>query len=267
MAKNLMIVTLIGMVVASSCFSGCLFKELEDNLSGEKDEQGIPGGLTLACLSSDKYTSMVVEIDYAPGYIPESSSTDLLKQRLQEVCDKPNGIEISLTETNFDHSGSWSANDVRTQGWDAKSEDPRTGSTLYWQAIFPSGEYETDGVLGVAVDASTVAIFGDSVDDAAGPFISRPSAEEVENSVLVHEFGHLLGLVNLVYTSPVDHEDTEHPGHSNNEDSVMYWAIESSDIGNIITGDLPDEFDQDDLNDLTMMLSGEIETSDQIWEP
>ena len=34
-----------------------------------------------------------------------------------------------------------------------------------------------------------------------------------------------LGLVNLVYTSPADHEDAGHPGHSNNEDSVMYWAV------------------------------------------
>ena len=93
------------------------------------------------------------------------------------------------------------------------------------------------------------------------------SAEEIENSVLVHEFGHLLGLVNLVYKSPVDHEDKDHPGHSNNEDSVMYWAIESANLGNIITGELPDEFDNDDLNDLSGMLSGEIPVTNQIWLP
>ena len=98
-------------------------------------------------------------------------------------------------------------------------------------------------------------------------YICWPSAEEIENSVLVHEFGHLLGLVNLVYKSPVDHEDKDHPGHSNNEDSVMYWAIESANLGNIITGELPDEFDNDDLNDLSGMLSGEIAVTDQIWLP
>ena len=81
----------------------------------------------------------------------------------------------------------------------------------------------------------------------------------------MHEFGHLLGLVNLVYKSPVDHEDKDHPGHSNNEDSVMYWAVESADIGNIITGQLPDEFDNDDLNDLSGILSGEIPVRDQLW--
>ena len=77
-----------------------------------------------------------------------------------------------------------------------------------------------------------MALFSDSIDEADGPF-GRPSVEDVENSVLVHEVGHLLGLVNLVYQSPVDHED-HHPGHSNNDESVMYWAIESADVSNFI---------------------------------
>mgnify|MGYP001472316110 FL=1 len=259
MARRKSVATLFVMLMISAGLSGCFGQE------SKEVQKGIPGGLTLACLSDDKYTSMVVEIDYEAGYMPEQSSIDLLKTRLEQVCDKPQGIEIFLTETNFEHEGQWSASDVREKGWNEKSNNPQSDSTLYWQAIFPSGQYANDGVLGVAVDASTIAIFGEAVDDAEGPIFNRPSAEEIENSVLVHEFGHLLGLVNLVYQSPVDHEDEEHKGHSNNEDSVMYWAIESANIGNIITGELPDDFDSDDLNDLAGMLSGEIESNNQLW--
>ena len=259
MASRKSVATLFVMLMISAGLSGCFGEE------SKEIQKGIPGGLTLACLSDDKYTSMVVEIDYQAGYMPEQSSTDLLKTRLEQVCNKPQGIEIVLTETNFEHEGQWSASDVREKGWNEKSNNPQSDSTLYWQAIFPSGQYANDGVLGVAVDASTIAIFGEAVDDAEGPIFNRPSAEEIENSVLVHEFGHLLGLVNLVYQSPVDHEDDEHKGHSNNEDSVMYWAVESANIGNIITGELPDDFDSDDLNDLAGMLSGEIESNNQLW--
>ncbi len=237
-----------------------------DNLLDLGEDHGIPGSLTLACLDGSKYTSMIVEIDYHPGYEPESSTTDLLKQRLESVCDKPNGIQILLTESQLPGDGSWSAQDVRDAGWELKSHDPLDGSTLYWQMILPAGTYDDDSVLGVAVDASTVAIFGDSVQEARG-FLNRPSAEKVENSVVIHEFGHLLGLVNTVYTSPADHEDSDHPNHSNNEESVMYWAIESRTIGNFFDNEIPTEFDQDDLNDLTGLASGAIEAENQLWRP
>ena len=54
---------------------------------------------------------------------------------------------------------------------------------------------------------------------------------------------------------------------SNNEESVMYWAVESADLSNIITGQLPDDFDNDDRNDLAGMLSGDIPVRDQLWLP
>ena len=81
----------------------------------------------------------------------------------------------------------------------------------------------------------------------------------------MHEAGHLLGLVNLVYTSPIDHEDPDNPGHSSNEDSVMYWAIESTSIGNFISGSIPDEFDDDDKFDLNGMADGSIDCRNQLW--
>ena len=113
-------------------------------------------------------------------------------------------------------------------------------------------------------DYSSIDSFKDSVDEAQGLF-GRPSSEEVERAVSVHEAGHLLGLVNLVYTSNYDHEDPEHPHHSNNDNSVMYWAIESNDVGNFIFGTIPDEFDQYDKLDLQEMASGSLKCKNQLW--
>ena len=55
-----------------------------------------------------------------------------------------------------------------------------------------------------------------------------------------------------------DHEDPDHPNHSNNDASVMYWAIESQDIANQIDGELPNNFDSDDLDDLRLMKEGKL---------
>ncbi len=254
------LIVLLSILLFSPVLSGCLSDDLLDDAFPQL--KGIPGGLTMACLT-DSHDKMVLEIDYEAGYKPETSSTDLLKQRIGEVCSFSKGISLEFTETDFADVGTWSADDVREQGWANKQVEPTNGKTLRWQLIFPAETNDDDNVLGVAVDASTIAIFGESVDGAAG-FLNRPSAEDVENSVIVHEAGHLLGLVNLVYTSPVDHEASDKPGHSNNEDSVMYWAIESVTVANFISGDLPNEFDQDDIDDLAGMAAGTIEVSSQI---
>ena len=84
------------------------------------------------------------------------------------------------------------------------------------------------------------------------------SSTVIERSVIVHEFGHLLGLINNGYQSPHNHEDSEHPHHSNNDESVKYWAIESQDIGNQIDGEPPNNFDSDDLDDLRLMKEGKL---------
>ena len=232
---------LLAILLITSSMSGCFGDALSDD-----EKRGPPGGLALACLQDDKFEKM-----------------EMVKTRIQNVCNKPGGITINSVETDFSIDSSWSDDDVRDARW-KHGGDAMGSDTLHWYFLFPSGMYTDESVLGVAVDASTIAIFKDSVDEAEGLF-GRPSNEEVERAVTVHEAGHLLGLVNLVYESPISHEDSGHPGHSNNEDSVMYWAIESNNVGNFISGSLPDEFDDDDKSDLEGMASGELKCSDQLW--
>lgn len=262
MGSRQLLGVLLSCLMLSIPMSGCT-SDIQE-IFGES--WGVPGGLALACLRDDAYRELIIEIDHAPGYNPESSTVSLLKERLGQVCDKPDGIRIELNEVDFSETNTWTAEKVRDIGHETMDNDPQT-SVLRWHVIMPEGKYSDESVLGVAVDASTIALFSDSIDDATSIFNPRISSEDIENSVMVHEFGHLLGLVNLVYTSPADHEDSQHPGHSNNEDSVMYWAIETFTVDAWFSGDLPTEFDQDDLNDMQGMKSGELATSDQLWRP
>jgi hypothetical protein len=258
---------LLAVVLAlSMLLQGCL-----SGVVGAIDEvvperRGVPGGLTLACLMDDAFTSMVVEIDHAPNHAPEASTVDLLLERLDEVCSKPNGITVELQETSFEALDTWTADDVRRVALDTRAAPPQDGDVLRWHILMPAGTYEDESVLGVAVNAADIAIFGDSIDDSEN-ILRRPSAEAIENSVAVHEIGHLLGLVNAVYVSPRDHEDKDHPHHSSNDASVMYWAVESSSLGAIFSGTLPDAFDADDKADLADLQARDLEATDQLWTP
>ena len=64
----------------------------------------------------------------------------------------------------------------------------------------------------------------------------------------MHEVGHLLGLVDLVLET--GRQDPEHPGHSRNRGSVMYFAVESTLVGDLLGGGPPTRFDDADRADL-----------------
>ena len=83
--------------------------------------------------------------------------------------------------------------------------------TLHWYFLFPKGAHNDDSILGVAVDASTVAVFKDTISDSVN-FLGRPSADEIrEQSPFMKQVTTWIG--EFIYQSPIDHEDPDHTGH------------------------------------------------------
>lgn len=108
-----------------------------------------------------------------------------------------------------------------------------------------------EDVLGVALRGDLIALFRDSIASASTPLISGRS---IEDAVLLHEIGHLLGLVDVALDT--GRADPEHPGHSKNRDSVMYWAVESGVVTQVLEGGPPKDFDAADLGDLLALRNG-----------
>jgi hypothetical protein len=51
------------------------------------------------------------------------------------------------------------------------------------------------------------------------------------------------------WDSSTDHEDEDHPGHSSNRNSVMWWQVESiGALGSL--NNIPNTFDQNDRADV-----------------
>ena len=222
-----------------------------------KDEIVSCENLTGACryeiLQSDKYSRLHIEIDYDTEYAPDSDAVDLLKQRIKETTDK---TSISVSQNSFGSTDSSYSLEEILDIEKAQRERYKSGNTFIIHILYLNGEYQdNDQTLGLAYKGSSFVIFKEKIEDAAFLLIS---AEDIEKSVLVHEYGHLVALVNNGYESPHDHEDPDHPNHSNNDESVMYWAIESQDIANQIDGEPPNNFDSDDLDDLRLMREGKL---------
>jgi hypothetical protein len=92
-------------------------------------------------------------------------------------------------------------------------------------------------VLGYAHHGSSVVMFKDSIEKAGSGLVLQGN---VEDAVIVHEAGHLLGLVDNGIPMQVDHLDSAHGQHDMNEQCIMYWTIDTSDIVDVLLSRRPD---------------------------
>ncbi|MDX1534362.1 MAG: hypothetical protein R3291_01935 [Thermoplasmata archaeon] len=211
----------------------------------------LPGEQALELLRGSPYPNLVVEVDYTPGDRPTSTALNLMEARIATHTDKDTirfvFEVIAVNETQFTTLDLLELE--RTH-----RDEITAGDTFTVYVLSVAGEL-TDGegtALGVSYTASSLAIFKDVIRLAtAGP---GPSLAEVESSVLVHEVGHLMGLVNLVYTSDMDYEDATHPFHSVNTTDVMFWAIDSAPFMQP-----PNDFGFETRFDLEKLRNGEYE--------
>jgi hypothetical protein len=223
-------------------------------ITGDPDAGG-PGSLARALLeASSPYRRVVVQVDVAGDAAPPSAVVDRLVTILQTETEKP------VTRVDGDHfagqgKGCWTEDELAQATRDHRHA--RTSSvTVALYVVFLDGTACGDAnTLGVAYGASEMAVFTDATNDVSGPTVDP---ERFIEAVAVHELGHTLGLVNIGYRSPIDHEDPQHPHHSSDRASVMYWAIDRGDlIQQFVTGP-PRAFDRADESDLAGLRDGSL---------
>lgn len=204
-------------------------------------------------LGDNSFTSLYVEIYYVQGLRPSSGTIDHFKGFLTERLNKPEGITIELVEMESPGQDVYSITDVRNI-----EDDIRTayndGSKLKVFGLYLDGEYsentESGSVLGVAYRNTSFVLFSETIREFSGQPLS-PSTTVLESTVLDHEFGHLMGLVNAGAPLQSQHQDIEHGRHCTTEDCLMFWTAETGEgLVNMISGGTIPTLDQACLNDL-----------------
>ncbi len=199
---------------------------------------------------------LVVEIDAVHGMAPTATTLNMLRSRLASVADKPGGVQILPAQDIGKGRDTWSMDDVRrTKDKFRTHFSDKTQAVMH--ILFVDGQPDRQGPIGIAYSASTDVIFEQVVRDIATPLVP---AQSIEEAVVIHEVGHILSLINEGYTSPRKHEDAQHEGHSNNQGSVMYWALDNSGVVQLLGGRTkpPDDYDADDRADLRDVRDGKL---------
>lgn len=209
---------------------------------------GPPGSAAPFYLRPTPASSLVVEVSATEGVAPARETLDHVTSVLRDVSGKSvtvaSGRRVPARDT-------WTADDVRRAA-DAAATVPQGDGRAVFRLLFVQGRWaDDDGVLGISVRADVAAVFVDRVADASDPLVGPTT---IEVAATTHEVGHLLGLIDLYLNTGRD--DPQHPGHSTNKNSVMYWAVESTLVTDLLTGGPPRNFDAADLADLAKIRGG-----------
>lgn len=174
-------------------------------------------------LTARRFTSLLVEVQYMRGYKPNEAALLNLKLFLQQHLHKPEGIYFIQEEIPpVADTVLTSAQVDSIQKVNRKIFNQGSRFALY--ILYTNGHYENMRVLGHAFLNSCIVIYGRTIKANEGVF-SIPDQTTIESTLLTHEIGHLLGLVNTGTAMQEAHTDTAHEQHCKNPDCVMYWSM------------------------------------------
>lgn len=210
----------------------------ESNLtSGPIDSRGT-GRAAHELLAADTYSTLQIEISYMPGYAPDAAALNQLQSFLQARLHKPGGI--SIRTQSIAASGNTVLNVSDLAGLEASVRTLHSGgSTATVHVLFTNGTYTDNNVLGVAYSGTSLALFGKKIHDNSGGF-GQAARTTLEATVLEHEFGHLLGLVDIGTEMRTPHKDPGGTAHCNNSNCLMYPSVETTAVlGFLVSGPVP----------------------------
>lgn len=200
-------------------------------------------------LSSSKYSSVTIEVDYVTGFRPTPTALNNLKAFLEARLNKPGGITFIIDDAIRSPEKSpytpQDAYDIEKEYRDTFTE----GDNLAAYFIVLDGEFENENVLGFAYFNTSMALLGGTIQNNSDGF-NQPSRETVESAVLQHEFGHILGLVDNGTPAVQDHKDEANGAHCDVESCLMYYAVQTSGFLNNLTGGSIPKLDAQCIQDL-----------------
>ncbi len=216
--------------------------------SGDSDDNTMSGGesfaLDLTALYSE-VNSIAVQVAYEPDAEPFTGAAinttqcwEVLEENLKalfegRVIEPDIFVPEDLSEMEpipAQEEETWTAAeiiDLAGNIWDR----PQGFSVEDFYVLFLKGYLEKDGVenrqvIGVSVVGTPViVVFKDAILRSSNVY---DVLIFVEQATLVHEFGHVMGLVDNGIPMVSDHLDPDHLRHCTNEECVMYWQNEGA---------------------------------------
>lgn len=250
MKKIIKTVVALAFVLLASCSKD----DITDNsVIVKSNNKKVTGSSSHDILSENIFKSMVVEIVYVEGFEPTTATINNFVSFLNARINKSDGILIE--KRAIASPGKTTFTDAEIVAFeDANRTKYNTSNQIAIWALFIDGKSSKDTsttiVLGTAYRNTSFVIFENTIHGLSdSPF--EPNRSVLETTVISHEFGHVLGLVNLGAPLQSNHEDTEHIHHCNVSSCLMHWSSETGQgISNMVSGGSVPQLDAQCIADL-----------------
>lgn len=195
---------------------------------------------------SPSFASVIIEVDYATGAAPYVGSGGILQKDLWQITDDnlqrifakspktltvPHTLEQMQALTDVSDT-TYTTDQILAIAKAHRDTAPSAGTAASFYIVFLDGYLSDAGgtemsTIGVSIGNTGVIAMFKPVIASTGTGLGG-SAMNVEQSTLVHELGHALGLVNNGVSLTSQHQDTAHGAHCTNTKCTMYWQNEGT---------------------------------------
>ena len=234
--KNKLIPLVLLLVVHTGCVKSNANEERAGLAVNFHDQQF--GRSAAHLLKDDQFQSLKVEIQYMTGFQPDLGAVVHLEKFLNQHLHKPGGISIVTTEIGAVGDSALRRKDVLAIE-KANRQYFSYGNEICLYILYSNNEFINPKILGEAYRNTSAVLYGKSIREHTGK-IGKPNRTKLEATILLHEMGHLLGLVNKGTGTTSEHADPAHASHCRNRDCLMYWANGLEDkFGHLVRGAIP----------------------------
>jgi predicted Zn-dependent protease len=190
-------------------------------------------------------TRVALEVDYQAGAEPITGmvqGTDtwsLFRANAQALfAGAPRDVDVPSTLNQMEQLSGISGDDFAVSDIlevaDRHRDSSSSGDTVSFYVLYLDGFFADEvgrqaDVLGVSIgNTGVIAIFKPVIESIQARRLGDVTRAFVEQSTLIHEFGHAVGLVNNGLPIVSQHHDAEHGAHCTNPDCVMYYLNEGA---------------------------------------
>ena len=226
----------------------CSKKDVKSTVAANAANNKSVGASAKDILSGQTFTTLQIEIVFMPGYAPDPTALNNLTAFLNMLINKPGGIQI--TQRVIEASGKTTITLDEIKAIEKANRITfNNGSNISIFILYADATYSTANIVGTAYRNTSLAIFGKTIVNSSGG-LNQASRTKFETTVLEHEFGHLMGLVDLGTPMQINHLDAANDKHCNNASCLMYFRTQSNMMSGLLMSSPVPELDANCRNDL-----------------